>query len=172
MKKIITALALIALIGAGCTKTPTTTPETTNPAAAPTITLETQNPNGTTTESTITATKDGQQVKNVERDADGVPIIDVPMFGAGSVRTIDLKIGNYFFEPKVITAKPGEQLRLDFRGVVGTHTLLIDAAKVKETVKDGSGFTFTVPTEPGSYPIYCDVGKHRANGMEGTLIVK
>lgn len=172
MKKIIVALSIFALIGAGCAKTPAPQSENTAETSPTSVSLTTTNPDGSTTEQSIVVGSDGQEVKDIERDEKGVPIIDVTFNEQNSVRTIDLKSGNFFFEPKVINAKPGEKLRIDFRGNVGTHTFVIDEAKVKETVKDGSGFEFIVPTTPGSYAFYCDIGNHRAMGMEGTLIVK
>jgi len=172
MKKIIVALSVFALIGAGCAKTPVQPKEEIPLTSVPEISYTTTNPDGTTTEQSAVLGTNGTEVKNVERDDEGVPIIDITFDEEKSVRTIDLKSGNFFFEPKVIDAKPGEKLRIDFRGTVGTHTFVIDEAKVKQTVKDGSGFEFVVPTTPGSYPFYCDIGNHRAMGMEGTLIVK
>lgn len=172
MKKIIVALSIFALIGAGCAKTPAPQSEDAVNTSGSSISFTTPNPDGSTSEQSIVIGKDGQEVKNIERDDEGVPIIDVALTEQNSVRTIDLKSGNFFFEPKVINAKPGEKLRIDFRGNVGTHTFVINEAKVKETIKNGSGFTFTAPTEPGSYTFYCDIGNHRAMGMEGTLIVK
>ncbi len=172
MKKIIVALSVFALIGAGCTKAPAPKQENIVDNSGSSVSITTTNPDGTTTEQSIVVGSDGQEVKDIERDEDGVPIIDVSFGSENSVRTIDLKSGNHFFEPKVINAKPGEKLRIDFRGNIGNHTFVIDAAKVKQTVKDGSGFEFVVPTEPGSYPFYCDIGNHRAMGMEGVLIVK
>jgi plastocyanin len=172
MKKIITALALITLLGAGCAKTPAPTSQTASESTPPvtigneSITIETVGGDETKTQSKPIAINTG------EKDADGIPIIDVTLGSENTVRTIDLKVGNYSFEPNVITAKPGEKIRVDFRGVVGTHTILIDASNVKMDIKDGSGFIFFAPTKPGSYPIYCDVGEHRTKGMEGTLIVK
>lgn len=172
MKKIIVVLSIFALIGAGCAKTPAPQSENVIDTSASSVSITTTNEDGTTTEQNIVVGKDGQEVKDIERDDEGVPIIDVTFNAEDSVRTIDLKSGNFFFEPKVINAKPGEKLRIDFRGNVGTHTFVIDEVKINEIVKDGSGFIFTAPTEPGSYTFYCDVGNHRAMGMEGTLIVK
>ncbi len=173
MKKIIVTLSLIALIGAGCAKAPVATEKTsdTTPLAETSnMVVTTTNPDGSTTETSVS--QKTQTTKSTEKDEDGVPIIDITLGSENSIRTIDIKSGNFFFEPKVINAKPGEKLRIDFRGNVGTHTFVIDEAKVKETVKDGSGFEFIVPTTPGSYAFYCDVGNHRAMGMKGMLIVK
>ncbi|OGL63376.1 hypothetical protein A3C09_04255 [Candidatus Uhrbacteria bacterium RIFCSPHIGHO2_02_FULL_47_44] len=172
MKKIIFALSIFVFIGAGCAKTPVQTNEDTVQTSAPEVSFTTINSDGTTSEQSIVVGKDGKEVKNIERDDEGTPIIDVKLNAGNSVRTIDLKSGNFFFEPKIIKAKPGEKLRVDFRGNVGTHTFVIDEAKVNVPVKDGSGFEFVVPTTPGSYPFYCDIGNHRAMGMVGTLVVE
>jgi plastocyanin len=174
MNKIIIALSIIVLIGAGCAKTPAPQNENAIDTSVPesSISITTTNPDGTTSEQNIAVGNKTSTAKNVEQDDKGVPMIDIELTSQNSVRTIDLKSGNFFFEPKVINAKPGEKLRIDFRGTVGTHTFVINEANVKQTVKDGSGFEFVAPTTPGSYTYYCDIGNHRAQGMEGTLIVK
>jgi len=170
MKKIIAPLILLTLVGFGCTKpvAPTNTPpENKAQVDQPALTF-------TTDDGKTVTTNAGTNAKPTETDKDGVPIIDVQLGGTGSgwVRTFDLKIGNYFFEPKIITVKAGEKFRVDFRGVAGTHTFVMDEPKVKETIKDGSGIEITAPTKPGSYPFYCDVENHKASGMTGTLIVQ
>lgn len=173
MKKIIVALSLIAFLGAGCTKAPVTTEKTsdaTPPAETSNMVVTTANPDGSTTETNVA--KKTQTAKPTEKDEDGVPIIDVTFGSENSIRTITLASGNFFFDPKTIQAKPGEQVRIDFKGVEGTHTFVIDEIHVKSTIKDGTSIIFTAPLKPGSYSYYCDIGNHRAMGMEGMLIVK
>jgi len=84
---------------------------------------------------------------------------------------VSLAAGNFSFTPNVIAATPGQTVRVTMSDVSGFHTLVIDGV-VKQSITTGSVVTFVAPTAPGSYPIYCDVGSHRANGMEGTLVVK
>lgn len=167
MKKIIVALSLIALLGAGCAKAPTSKQADENK-----VNVTPMDTSAITFDSKTDTTAKDQKKTPVERDENGTPIIDVSFGGDAWVRTIDLKTGNFFFEPKVINAKPGEKLRIDFRGTEGTHTFVIDEANVKQPIKDGSGFEFTAPEKAGSYAFYCDIGNHRKMGMEGTLIVK
>jgi len=166
MKKLLPLFAMLVLVGFGCNTKPVDTNSQPTPENG-SVTFESQNADGTTT----TGEMNGNEV--TEYDEDGVPIINITLGGdSTSVRTIDLKASNTAFTPKLINAKPGEKIRIDFRGVKGTHTFVLPAANVKQDIKDLDGFEFTVPTEPGEYPYYCDIGDHRAKGMEGTLIVK
>ena len=87
-------------------------------------------------------------------------------------KTVDMKSGNYFFEPATITAKAGQKVTLTFSENDGFHTFVIDEIDFKTQVAKDKTVTFTVPDQPGSYAFYCDVGNHRAAGMEGVLIVE
>ena len=78
MKKLLIGLSLIALLGAGCAKTQTTTPTTTqNPLANPdsSATVETTNPDGTKATTQINGST------KQEYDENGVPIINVELGG-------------------------------------------------------------------------------------------
>ena len=89
-----------------------------------------------------------------------------------SVLEVSMEAGNFFFSPDVITAEPGQEIELTFEANAGTHTFVIDEIDFSTGVSVNKTVTFTAPTAPGSYAYYCDVGSHRALGMEGTLIVK
>jgi len=65
-----------------------------------------------------------------------------------------------------------EKIQITFAKNVGFHTFVIDKLNVKHAIKQGEALTFTAPKEPGSFPFYCDIGSHQAQGMEGVLIVK
>ena len=80
--------------------------------------------------------------------------------------------GNFFFTPDVLRVNPGDSVSITFTENAGFHTFVIDEIGFKETVVEGGTITFTAPSEPGSYAYYCDVGSHRALGMEGVLIVE
>lgn len=86
--------------------------------------------------------------------------------------SISMESGNFFFSPDVITAEPGQEIIVTIEKNSGTHTFVIDEIGFKESISSGDVMTFSAPSEPGSYAYYCDVGSHRALGMEGTLIVK
>lgn len=85
---------------------------------------------------------------------------------------ISMKSGNFFFEPASIKASPGQTVTVNITENAGFHTFVIDEIGFKQTVKAGESFTFVAPSEPGNYAYYCDIGSHRALGMEGVLTVK
>lgn len=91
---------------------------------------------------------------------------------AEDIRTINMKTGNFFYDPASITVKAGEEVKLVFETNSGMHDFVIDEIDFKAQVKQGESATFTAPTEPGTYAYYCSVGSHRAMGMEGVLIVE
>ena len=96
-----------------------------------------------------------------EQESDGSGILEVSM-----------EAGNFFFSPDVIAAEPGQEIELTFESNSGTHTFVIDEIGFSTGVSVNKTVTFIAPTDPGSYAYYCDVGSHRALGMEGTLIVQ
>jgi plastocyanin len=54
------------------------------------------------------------------------------------------------------------------------HALEVEGNGVEEeteTLQPGSGGSVTVELAPGTYELYCPVGNHREQGMEGTLTV-
>jgi uncharacterized cupredoxin-like copper-binding protein len=54
------------------------------------------------------------------------------------------------------------------------HALEIDGNGVEEetaTLSAGDSADLTVTLKPGTYEIYCPIGNHREQGMEGTLTV-
>ncbi len=163
MKKYLILFPVLVLMGAGCAKIQTEEPKQ---AEKETVNVETQG------ETTVT-TDDGAEItfKTTEPETeDGVPIVDVVLGGA-TVK-VNMEVSNFLFTPKIIEAKAGEKIRIDFVKNVGFHTFVIDELNLTHGIKEGEALTFNAPTKPGSYPFYCDIGTHRAQGLEGTLIVK
>ncbi len=87
------------------------------------------------------------------------------------------------FDPKVITAKPGQVLTIDWwntDGAVhlegGVHTMVSDTANIHESVAAESRKTITItaPTAPGDYDFWCDscCGGKENEQMHGTLRVE
>lgn len=111
-----------------------------------------------------------EQDANVETE-DGVPVVEIEL-GASVDVSVDMKSGNFFFEPNVIRAGAGERIKVTFTQNSGFHTFVIDEANVNFAINQGEALTFAAPTEPGEYPFYCSIGSHRSFGMEGTLIVE
>ncbi len=129
-------------------------------------------------ELTFTQTADPQQTGDSEEmengedgEDDGVQVMEVVLGGSADVN-LDMVSGNFFFEPSVINAAPGESIKITFTENSGFHTFVIDELQLSFAITAGEALKFTAPTEPGSYSFYCDIGSHRAFGMEGTLIVQ
>ena len=87
--------------------------------------------------------------------------------------TLDIKGGNFFFDPKNSDAPAGvDTVKLESEG--GLHTLVFDGGKVPDfKLEAGSGKSdeLKVDLKPGKYTIYCDIPGHREAGMEGTITV-
>lgn len=89
-----------------------------------------------------------------------------------AMQAVNMEAGNFFFKPAKITAAPGQKVNITFTKNSGFHTIVIDEIGFKASVAEGATVSFTAPTSPGSYAYYCDVGNHRAFGMEGVLVVE
>ena len=88
------------------------------------------------------------------------------------------------FDPKVIEAKAGQTLNLDFWNTDnamhldggGVHTFIMDDQNiyVKIPAEARQAFSFKVPTAPGDYDFYCNTccGGKESPTMHGTLRVK
>lgn len=157
MKKILAALSLVALMGAGCANAPApsvqTTPEQTAPAPTDKTDVQTS-----------------INVETSEVNEDGVPVTDV--FLGEPQEKYNMEAVNFAFVPNVLNVKAGDAVQLTFNKVAGTHTFDIDETNSHYQITQGSSITFIAPTKPGSYKYYCGVGNHRQMGMEGTMIVK
>ena len=85
--------------------------------------------------------------------------------------TLDIKGGNFFFDPKNSDAPAGvDAIKLESEG--GQHTLVFDGGKVpgfKLQASSGKSDELKVDLKPGKYTIYCDIPGHREAGMEGTI---
>lgn len=86
-------------------------------------------------------------------------------------KVVEMRTGNFFFEPASIAVELGQEVMITIAENTGTHTFVIDELGINEVINEGETFSFT-PTDDGTFTFYCDVGNHRAMGMEGTLHVK
>ena len=88
-------------------------------------------------------------------------------------KTLDIKGGNFFFDPKDSDAPAGvDAIKLESEG--GQHTLVFDNGKVpgfKLEANSGQSDELKVDLKPGKYTIFCDIPGHREAGMEGTITV-
>ncbi|MBI2475351.1 cupredoxin domain-containing protein [Candidatus Uhrbacteria bacterium] len=163
MKKYLLILFTLALIGAGCTATPTKDTQTTKENKQ---TSANSNSQTVITDNGVEATFETEPIKN-----DDEKIVDV-VLGSPAEVNVDMEASNFALTPNTISAAPGQKIKITFTKNSGFHTFVIDDIDLKFAIKEGEALTFSAPTTPGTYAFYCDVGSHRANGMEGMLVVK
>lgn len=80
----------------------------------------------------------------------------------------------YEFNPSTITVEKGKEVEIAFKNTGQfPHDLVIDELGVKSEVITPQGSTKVsfIPDKSGTYTMYCSVGNHREQGMEGTLEV-
>jgi len=164
MKKTLLLFATLVLIGAGCASTQTKDVQTTKESE----------PKVETNSNTQTViTEDGVEAtfETEPAESDDENIVDVVLGGPADVN-VDMEASNFAFTPNTIATAPGQKIKITFTKNSGFHTFVIDELDLKFAIKESEALTFSAPTTPGTYTFYCDVGSHRANGMEGTLVVK
>lgn len=191
MRKLIAVFAVVVLMGQGCAAENQTSDPT---GAGSTIGTESERLEIEADTPTQADTTPQEANDQAEPNIDEQPVEDMdepPVEGVKNVpdnqtgentdtetttearpKTVDMTSGNFFFEPSTITAKAGQEVTLTFTENDGFHTFVIDEIDFKTQVAKDKAVTFTVPDQPGSYAFYCDVGNHRAAGMEGVLIVE
>lgn len=98
--------------------------------------------------------------------------------GADATTSADMSVvmkDTMQFDPETITLAPGEQIsiNLENRGNI-KHNFSIDEADVDQSLDaaKSSVITFSAPSEPGEYRIYCSIPGHEDAGMVGTLVVE
>jgi plastocyanin len=92
-----------------------------------------------------------------------------------TVKEIVVEGSEFSYNPSVINLTVGQTVRLTFKNV-GTfpHNLTIgDLGVATKTVAPGASdvVEFTA-NETGTFAFYCTIGTHRAQGMEGEVVVK
>lgn len=100
--------------------------------------------------------------------------------GADGVQRVRVILDSYSFRPYHVIVEAGKpvELTLTSATMLTPHNFIIDALAVQEEVGAGKTavLTFT-PTQPGTFPIYCDkrlwpLPSHREKGIEGILDVE
>jgi plastocyanin len=93
--------------------------------------------------------------------------------GAGG--TIDISETEFAIDPADPTASAGEiTFAITNDGAI-VHNLEVEGNGVEEVSDDiqpGQSGELTVDLEPGTYELYCAIGDHAEQGMEGTLTVE
>lgn len=89
-------------------------------------------------------------------------------------KTVDISASNFTYDKKEIRVKKGESVAVKFVNNEGFHDFVIDELNVRtQRISEGQSETVRIPTDKvGTYAYYCSVGNHRAQGMEGKLIIE
>lgn len=79
------------------------------------------------------------------------------------------------FDPATMTVAAGSEVSIHLvnAGAI-EHDFSLDESDVDEALDGGDedDFTFTAPSEPGTYEYYCSVPGHAQAGMKGELVVQ
>lgn len=111
--------------------------------------------------------------------------------GGEPVNTIDVDMTEHTFTPNEFTVPAGAEITINLKNSgkqPHEFKILVLGAKADESIdkngkstkywsnvafaSENKSFSFTAPSEPGSYVIVCSVPGHTKAGMVGTLWVK
>jgi uncharacterized cupredoxin-like copper-binding protein len=93
---------------------------------------------------------------------------------SGGAQSVDLSASEFKFTPANVNVRAG-QVTFNLRNTGGApHALEIEGQGIEEetrVIQGGQSATLRVNLKPGTYEMYCPVGNHRQQGMEGELTV-
>src|SRR3712207_4115878 len=96
--------------------------------------------------------------------------------GQGVVKTIRIEETEFRLQPAEITLdKPGTYVFKAVNSGDTVHALEVEGEGIEEETQEiqpGQSATLKVELAAGTYELYCPVGGHKEEGMEGTLTVK
>ncbi|MBP9732212.1 MAG: cupredoxin domain-containing protein [Candidatus Magasanikbacteria bacterium] len=160
MKKSFLLVAVLLLVGAGCSTTSNTTIDTT-PTGSQTNT-DTSNGSGSTNDTNTDAGATVDLGLDVGLGV-GQDVVDITVVGAHKA-----------FDVKEIRIKKGDIVRLTFKNDEGKHDWQLEGYNVgtKELEEGKSETVEFTADKTGTFEYYCSVGEHREMGMVGKLIVE
>ena len=154
---LVVIIVLVALIGAGVMMANNNSTKTTAAKSEQTMEMspmpsQTMKATGTMSETTTPATSEAMTDE----------------------QTIKMTAGSFYYNPKQITVKKGQKVKIEFSAVDMMHNFNIDELNVHgETTKSGDTTTIEFTADKvGSFEYYCSVANHRKMGQVGTLIVQ
>ena len=167
-KHLLIGLLALTVVASGCLDSTEEDPET--PEEAPEEPDE-EDMNGeeTTDEDTSPEENETEEAETDTEEADEEQ--------SDEVREIEVEGGSHYFDPDEIEVEAGETVEFVFVNEEGTHDLVLEDGEGErvegtEVISGGEtdSFTYTFEEED-DYEIYCSVGTHRSQGMEGTVTV-
>src|SRR3989338_1776707 len=89
--------------------------------------------------------------------------------GELKVKKFTVTGSSFSLDPKTMTVKKGDTVRVLFKNTEGFHDFVIDEFKIAtKRIQEGQEETVEfVADKAGSFEYYCSVGSHRAQGMVG-----
>lgn len=164
--------AALVVIGAGCAPKPDSVeqgmpvPETRTPEMEASGSVDAGAAGGTQLE--------GTPAENDTPDADIDLGADAQVdVSVGAVKEFTVIGDNFAFDVKEMRVKKGDTVRVTFRNAEGFHDWVLDGyAKTAQLQAGGEETVTFVADKAGTFEYYCSVGKHRAMGMKGNLIVE
>jgi plastocyanin len=95
--------------------------------------------------------------------------------GGGAGGTVDISETEFRLDPADPTVSAGTvTFNISNDGAI-VHNLEVEGNGIEEVSDDfqpGQSGKLTVDLEPGTYELYCAIGDHAEQGMEGTLTVE
>lgn len=92
----------------------------------------------------------------------------------GVVKKFEVHAANFLFDVKEIRVKKGDTVKIEFYNDEGFHDWVVDEfnARTQQIAAGKTDEVTFVADKTGTFEYYCSVGKHRAMGMKGNLIVE
>lgn len=120
----------------------------------------------------------GKQAEAPITPAEDINIVNEPAVNdeeeVQPVKEFVIKGTNFSFDPSVITVNQGDRVKITFENTEGFHDLVIDEYEIATTQVNAPDIQTVefIADKVGSFEYYCSVGKHREQGMKGTLVVE
>jgi len=161
--------------------TPSVTETTATGTGTPSVTETTAAGTGTPSVTETTATGTGTpSVTETTATGTGTPAATATTGAAGQATTVDLTAQNIAFDKSTITVPAGAEVTVNFNnmddGVPHNFAVYTDSSASQNIFKgdtitgpDTTTYTFTAPSEPGTYFFRCDVHPQQ---MTGDFIVQ
>jgi plastocyanin len=89
---------------------------------------------------------------------------------AGGASVLTLAQANFQFTPANITVNQGDTITVSDTNPSTPHTFTIDGTDIDVSNNAQQSQDVTIDLKPGTYTFYCRF--HKAQGMQGTLVVK
>lgn len=115
-----------------------------------------------------------EDVKSGSNSTGGVVVDAGVSATVGTTKTFNVTGHNFAFSDTEIRVKKGEKVTINFESTDGFHDWVVDefnAATKQVQPGTKTSVTFTAD-KAGTFEYYCSVGRHRAMGMVGKLIVE